>query len=133
LFSKKRLFKKTPEHEFFINKNTTWLDSDMVDYRKKFGKNENDTMVILTKDKLILITGQYGLLPNDTIIMPSSGEFGINYEVLENNKYRLSHDTLITISEQRFLKRSDVKFEWWNEIIRRIKGLGKGKIIVSSP
>ena len=46
-------------------------------------------MLILINDRLILITGQYGLKPKDTVIMPYSGEFGINYEVLRNNNYKL--------------------------------------------
>lgn len=130
----KPLFNGIPKHELFINTNITWVDfNEIPDYRKKLGKNGNDTMIILTSDKLILITGQYGWLMNDTIIMPTSGEFGINYEVLENKKYKLSVDTVITIGQQQFVREKRAQFQWWNEIIAKIKGLGKGSVIVSGP
>jgi len=90
-------------------------------------------MIILTSDKMFLITGQYGWLLNDTIIMPSSGEFGINYDVLENKKYKLGIDTVITVGQKQFIRQLRAKFEWWDEIIPRIKGLGKGSVIVSGP
>lgn len=123
-----------PKHELFINKNITWVNfNEIPDYRKKLGKNENDTMIILTSDKMILITGQYGWLLNDTIIMPTSGEFGINYEVLENKRFRLSVDTTITIGRQQFVREKKAEFQWWNEIIPKIKDLGKGSVIVSGP
>ena len=135
IFSKpKPLFNAIPKHELFVNKNTTWVDfNEIEDYRKKLSKNENDTMIILTSDKMILVTGQYGWLPNDTIIMPTSGEFGINYEVLENTKYKLSVDTLITIGQQQFIRKTNAEFQWWTEIIPEIKGLGKGSVTVSGP
>ena len=135
IFSKsKPLFTAIPRHELFVNKNTVWVDfTEIEDYRKKLSKNENDTMIILTSDKMILVTGQYGWLPNDTIIMPTSGEFGINYEVLENTKYKLSVDTLITIGQQQFIRKRNAEFQWWTEIIPEIKGLGKGSVIVSGP
>jgi hypothetical protein len=90
-------------------------------------------MVILTSDNMILITGQYGWLPDDTITMPTSGEFGINYEVLDNKKYRLGIDSVIDIGHKRFVRQQRAKFEWWDEIIPEIKGLGKGSAIVSGP
>jgi hypothetical protein len=128
------LFNGIPKHELFVNKNTVWVDSkENEDYRKKLSKNENDTMIILASDKIILITGQYGWLPNDTIIMPTSGEFGIKYEVLENIKYKISVDTLITIGQQQFIRKTNAVFQWWTEIIPEIKGLGKGSVIVSGP
>lgn len=97
------------------------------------GNNGNDTMIILTKDKLIYVYGQYGLLPNDTIIIPYSGEFGINYEVFENKEYKLASDTMINIGNQQFVKRRNVVYQWWNEILPGIGKLGKGKVIVSGP
>jgi hypothetical protein len=134
-FSKQKpLFNGIPRHELFVNKNTIWVDfNEIEDYRKKLSKNENDTMIILTSDKMILVTGQYGWLPNDTIIMPTSGEFGIHYEVLENTKYKLSVDTLITFGQQQFIRMPIADFQWWTEIIPNIKGLGKGSVIVSGP
>ena len=130
----KPLFKEIPKHELFIHRDIDWKDfNEIPDYRKKLGGNENDTMIILTNDKMILITGQYGLLLNDTIIMPTSGEFGINYEVLENKKYRLFTDTLISFGQQQFVREKKATFQWWDEILPTIKGLGKGSVIVSGP
>jgi hypothetical protein len=131
---RKPLFNKIPKHDIFVDKNITWVDfNEIPGYRKKLGKNENDTMVILTSDKMILITGQYGWLLNDTIILPTSGEFGINYEVLDNKKYSLGLDTTITFGHQQFVKQPRAKFEWWDELISKINGLGKGSVIVSGP
>ena len=133
-FKAKPLFNGIPKHELFINKNTTWVDfNEIPDYRKKLSKNENDTMIILTSDNMILIIGQYGWLMNDTIVVPTSGEFGINYEVIENKKYKLSVDTIITFGQQQFVKEKKAEFQWWNEIIPEIKGLGKGSVTVSGP
>ena len=130
----KPLFDKIPKHELFVDKDVTWVDfNEIPDYRKKLGKNENDTMIILTSDKMFLITGQYGWLLNDTIIMPSSGEFGINYDVVDNKKYSLGLDSVITIGQKQFIRQRRAKFEWWDIIIPRIKGLGKGSVIVSGP
>ena len=130
----KPLFDKIPKHELFVDKNVAWVDfNEIPDYRKKLGRNENDTMIILTSDKMILITGQYGWLLNDTIIMPTSGEFGINYEVLDNKNYNLGVDTVITVGPKQFVRQQRAKFEWWDEIIPKIKGLGKGSVIVSGP
>ena len=102
-------------------------------YLKKMGRNENDTMLILTKDKLIYIYGQYGWLPTDTIIIPYSGEFGINYEIFENKNYHLSLDTIITLGNQQFIKKQNVDYQWWSEILPGIRKLGKGSVIVSGP
>jgi len=106
---------------------------DDLQYMKNIGEQEIDTMLILTNDRLILITGQYGLKPKDTVIMPYSGEFGINYEVLRNNNYKLFKDTVIKIRGQEFIMTQQAKFEWWPEIIDKIKKPGKGEIIVSGP
>lgn len=106
---------------------------DDLQYMKSIGHQEIDTMLILTNDRLILITGQYGLKPKDTVIMPYSGEFGINYEVLRNNIYKLSKDTIIRIRGQEFITTQQAKFEWWPEIIDKIKKPGRGKVIVSGP
>jgi hypothetical protein len=131
---KKLIFNGIPRHELFVNKNLIWGNfSTDTDYYKKVGSKDIDTMIILTADKMLFITGQYGLLSNDTTVMPFSGEFGINYEVLENTKYRLSIDTLITIGQQQFIKKTKAEFQWWNEIIPQIKTLGKGSVIVSGP
>lgn len=133
-FSKpKPLFTDIPKYELFVNKNTSWVDINKIEDYEKLSKNENDTMIILTNDKMILITGQYRWLPNDTIILPTSGEFGVSYEVLENTKYKLSVDTLITIGQQQFIRKRNAAFQWWTEIIPRIKGLGKGFVTVSGP
>lgn len=130
----KPLFKEIPKHQIFVNNSTRWVDfNEIENYRKKLSKTENDTMIILTLDKMILVTGQYGWLPNDTIIMPTSGEFGINYEVLENKKYKLGIDTVITMATQKFTRKTNAKFEWWDEVLPRIKGLGKGSVTVSGP
>ena len=106
---------------------------DDLQYMKNIGEQEIDTMLILTNDRLILITGQYGLKPGDTVIIPYSGEFGINYEVLQNNNYRLYKDTIIKINGQEFITTQRAKFEWWSEIANKIKKVGKGKVIVSGP
>ena len=130
----KPLFDKIPKHELFVDKELTWVDfNEIPDYRKKLGESENDTMVILTSDKMILITGRYGWLLNDTIIMPTSGEFGINYDVLDNKNYKLGFDTVITVGQKQFVRQQQAKFEWWDEIIPIIKGLGKGSAIVNGP
>jgi hypothetical protein len=100
---------------------------------KVIGEDGVDTMVIATSDKLILITGQYGLKPGDTVIMPYSGEFGINYEVLPDNHHSSLSDSSKNIAGQIFVASSRAKFEWWPEIIHRIDKTGKGKVIVSGP
>jgi len=127
--------KEIPAHAYFIKREIKWQESPYDDlwYMKSIGKKDIDTMLILTNDKLILITGQYGLKPADTVIMPYSGEFGINYEILQNDSYKLFNDTKITISGQEFVATQKAKFEWWPEIISKIKKPGKGKIIVSGP
>src|SRR4030095_4753650 len=107
--------KDIPQHSFFIKRDIAWQTSPYgdTDYMKAIGQNATDTMVILTHDKFILITGQYGLKPGDTVIMPYSGEFGINYEVLQNNNYKLFQDTIIKIRGEEFISTSNAKFEWW--------------------
>lgn len=126
--------KEIPKHAFFVKKDIGWQKSPYNDlqYMKAIGQKDFDTMLILTNNKLILITGQYGLKPGDTVIMPYSGEFGINYEVLPGNNYELSKDT-ITINGRGFIATEKAKFEWWPEIINKIKRTGKGKVIVSGP
>jgi hypothetical protein len=127
--------KDIPPHALFIKKEIMWQKSpyDDLQYMKNIGEQEIDTMLILTNDRLILITGQYGLKPKDTVIMPYSGEFGINYEVLRNNNYKLFKDTVIKIRGQEFIMTQQAKFEWWPEIIDKIKKPGKGEIIISGP
>ena len=127
--------KEIPTHFFYIKRDIKWQESpyDDLQYMKAIGKKGIDSMLILTNDKLILITGQYGLKPFDTVIMPYSGEFGINYEVLQNNNYRPYKDTIIKINGQEFIKTQKAKFEWWPEIANKIKKVGKGKVIVSGP
>jgi len=127
--------KDIPPHALFIKKEIMWQKSpyDDLQYMKNIGEQEIDTMLILTNDRLILITGQYGLKPGDTVIIPYSGEFGINYEVLQNNNYRLYKDTIIKINGQEFITTQRAKFEWWSEIANKIKKVGKGKVIVSGP
>lgn len=127
--------KEIPTHAFFLKRDIKWQESSYDDpkYMKAIGQKDIDTMLILTNARLILITGQYGLKPGDTVIMPYSGEFGINYEVLQNNNYRLFMDTIININGQEFIATQKAKFEWWPEITNNIKKLGKGKVIVSGP
>ena len=127
--------KEIPTHIYFIKRDIKWKESPYGDlqYMKAIGKKEIDSMLILTNDKLILITGQYGLKPGDTIIMPYSGEFGINYEVSQNNNYRLYKDTIINLNGQEFITTQKAKFEWWPEIANKIKKVGKGKVIVGGP
>ena len=124
-----------PPHQYFLKKNINWQTSPYNDslYMKAIGDDDLDTMVIATSDKLILITGQYGLKPGDTVIMPYSGEFGINYEVLSDKSRISSTDSAINIAGQTFVASSRTKFEWWPEIIHRIDKVGKGKVIVSGP
>ena len=127
--------KEIPTHVFFVKRDIKWQKSpyDDLQYMKAIGKKDIDSMLILTNDKLILITGQYGLKPGDTVIIPYSGEFGINYEVSQNNNYRLYKDTIIKINGQEFITTEKAKFEWWSEIANKIKKVGKGKVIVSGP
>jgi hypothetical protein len=127
--------KDIPLHQLFIKKKIEWQTSPYEDstYMKAIGQREIDTMVIVTRDKLILISGQYGLKPGDTVIMPYSAEFGITYEVVPSDKHDHLKDTTIKISGQSFIPTPKVKFEWWPEIIHRIDKGGKGKIIVSGP
>ena len=126
--------KEIPTHVFFVKRNIKWQESpyDDLQYMRAIGKTD-DSMLILTNDKLILITGEYGLKPGDTLIMPYSGEFGINYEVSQNDNYQLFKDSIIKINGQEFIITQKAKFEWWPEIINKIKKVGKGKVIVSGP
>ena len=127
--------KEIPTHVFFVKRDIKWQESpyDDLQYMKAIGKKDIDSMLILTSDKLILIAGQYGLKPGDTVIMPYSGEFGISYDVSKNDNYRLFKDTLIKINGQEFITTQKAKFEWWPEITNKIKKIGKGKVIVSGP
>ena len=123
-----------PKHSYYINSNTIF-DDFVIDpeYLKKMGRNEKDTMIILTSNKMIFILGQYGVQPNDSIIIPYSGEFQINFEVNDNQKYNLQLDTIIKIGNQKFVRRKNVNFQWWNEKKDRIVKNGKGSVIVSGP
>ena len=88
-------------------------------------------MIILTTDYMILITGQYRWLSTDTIIIPSTSLSGINYEVLKNDQYNLSADSIITVGKQQFIKKGNTKFEWWVELLPEMKRLGKGNVIIT--
>jgi hypothetical protein len=127
--------KEIPDHMIFVKKTIAWQKSpyDDLQYMKNIEIEYNDSMLILTDDMLIIITGQYGLKPGDTLIMPYSGEFGINYEVLQNRNYRPFNDTVIKINNQEYIATPKAKFEWWPELFDKIKKPGKGKIIVSGP
>ena len=127
--------KEIPNHAYYVKSDITWQKSPYVDlqYMKAVGESDIDTMLILTNDRLILIKGQYGLKPGDTVIMPYSGEFGINYEVLQNNNYNLFKDTTIKMFGQEFIATTKAKFEWWPDMLDKIKKTGKGKLIVSGP
>jgi hypothetical protein len=127
--------KDIPIHQMFIKKKIEWQTSLYEDstYMKAIGQREIDTMVIVTRDKLIIISGQYGLKPGDTVIMPYSGEFGIAYEVVRSDKHDHLKDATIKIGGQSFIPTSKAKFEWWPEIIHKLDKVGKGKVIVSGP
>ena len=132
LYKKKPLFSKIPQHAIFVNRNTMWMDFKEFDGTgKRLGKNKNDTMIILTTDYMILITGQYRWLSTDTIIIPSTSLSGINYEVLKNDQYNLSADSIITVGKQQFIKKGNTKFEWWVELLPEMKRLGKGNVIIT--
>lgn len=121
-----------PTHELFIPENIEWINFEFdIDYLKSVSKEE-DSLIILTQEKIIIIKGQYGLLPNDKILIPWSGEFGINYRVIKNKKFELSADTL-QFNRRKFLKSNIVNFQWWDEIIGCIDNTGSGTIIVSGP
>ena len=127
--------KDIPPHQFFIKNKIAWKASPYNDatYMTAIGQHSSDTMVIVTSNKMILIIGQYGLKPGDTVIMPYSGEFGINYQVLIRDKHEQFKDDMIKIGGQSFVSTSKAKFEWWPEIIDRIDKVGTGKVIVSGP
>ena len=127
--------KDVPLHQLFIKKRIDWQASPYDDstYMKAIGQQDTDTMVIATRDKLIIISGQYGLKPGDTVIMPYSGEFGITYEVVASDTHDHLKDATITIGKQSFIPTSKAKFEWWPEFVHRIDKVGKGKVIVSGP
>jgi len=122
-----------PPHEYYVRSNIMWGNGPKPDYLKRIGKNENDTMIILTKEKLIYIVGQYGLNQFDSLLIPYSGEFGIKYKVVDNKNFKPQVDKVITIGTREFLRNRNVNFQWWPEIIDKIKRNGKGTVIVSGP
>ena len=128
----KRRNPNIPEHEFFVRKNIGWKNFSDLEYLKKVS-SEIDSMVILTPKKIIIIIGQYGILENDTILMPWSGEFGINYDVRENTNMPLFKMSAIKIGGQTFIKSTKVNFQWWDEINDRLDENGSGSVIVSGP
>jgi hypothetical protein len=126
--------KSIPPHTYFINSNTIYDDLNIdPDLPKKISKNESDTLVILTNEKIIFIIGQYGIQNNDSIIIPCSGEFGIRYEVRDNKGYNLDTTTMINLGKQKFTKNKLVNFQWWPEIIDSIYFNGQRLVIVSGP
>ena len=121
-----------PKHELFIPEEIDWIDFEYdIDYLK-FVSSDVDSLIILTKEKLIIIVGQYGLLPNDTMLIPWSGEFGIHYEVIRNKDFNMLDDSL-SFNGRKFTKTKLVNFQWWDEINRKIDKIGTGVIIVSGP
>ena len=132
-FQFKPLFTKTLEYRVFVNPNTIWTkDTINIEANMKKGVLKDDTMVVLTKDFMLLIIGQYCKRDNDTIILPCDGYLGIQYEVLENPTYTLS-DQDIMIGRSKFVRNDKAKFEWWDDCVDQITRLGKGVAIVSGP
>ena len=131
-FYNKPIFTQIPEYRVFVNPNTIWArDTVYMDSTRRRGASELDTMVVLTKDYMLLITGQY-CMRDDTIILPCDGYYGIHYEVLINFTHSFA-DREIKIGPSKFVRNPQAIFEWWDYCIPQIKGLGKGVVIVGGP
>ncbi|MDP4262291.1 MAG: hypothetical protein Q8941_07145 [Bacteroidota bacterium] len=132
-FNREKKKLSVPVHSYYIPQKIQWQETEFdPGYLKKVSKEDIDSMIILTKRKIIIIKGQFGLTVADSILMPWTGKFGITYEVLNNEGAELSDNT-IHFGKTIFIKWGKVNFQWWNEILGKIGSTGKGTIIVSGP
>lgn len=130
-FNTKKKKLTIPAHSYYIPRKIQWEKTEF-DNLKGISKQEDASLIILTGKRIIIIEGQFGLTQKDSILMPWTGEYGINYEVLNNESAELSDNT-IHFGQAVFIKSDKVNFQWWDEIAGKIGKTGKGTIIVSGP
>ena len=139
-----REFCKAPNCRYFIKEKINWdkeyqkqnidtEDESASSFPTKVGLDMLDTMFILTDKKLILIKGQYSYYRNDTIRMPQSGEFGINFNVMDKGKYQIGQTTKITFNKADYILCEKLEYQWWCLIRDKLETNKDNSITVSGP